>query len=361
MTIARIAGTAVRVHVTFLLLLAYYAWRAYTEAGLAGASEAVILLLVLFSCVLLHEFGHILMARRFGVLTPEVLLLPIGGVARLERIPDEPRQELLIALAGPLVTLVIVLGTGATLATHGVDLRTLFLEKGDDSLLGQVFYLNSFLLLFNLAPVFPMDGGRVLRAALAWRLGLARGTRIAVVVGQLGAVLMAFIALTPPINPVLALVATFVFFGAGTELQMVELRESVRALTVEKVMRRDVLPVHMASTLAQPADLMLAGLQQHFPVIDTAAQVQGLLTHEGLIRGLADRGGQSRIEDAMTASVPRLGPLEGLDSTLALLDLHHLPALPVTDVDGRLLGMITREQLTDVVHVQRSARRREHA
>src|SRR3954468_3887761 len=105
--IGAVAGTDIKVHATFLLVVGWWALIGYSEAGAAGALFRALELIALFACVLFHEFGHILMARRFGVRTPDVILLPIGGVARLERIPDEPTQELLIAVAGPLVTLAI--------------------------------------------------------------------------------------------------------------------------------------------------------------------------------------------------------------------------------------------------------------
>src|ERR687890_1737213 len=183
-TIGRIAGTDIKVHVTFLLIVGWWALVGYSEGGAAAAVTSALALLALFACILLHEFGHILMARRFGVRTPDVLLLPIGGVARLERIPDEPKQELLIALAGPAVT-----------AAIAVILYAIIRLTGDDAGLGDLsparpflsllMNVNVYLLLFNLIPAFPMDGGRVLRALLASRMGIVRGTRVAAMLGQI--------------------------------------------------------------------------------------------------------------------------------------------------------------------------------
>src|SRR5688500_7257667 len=177
-TIGRIKGTEIKVHLTFVLFLVWWAMMGYQEAGVSGAISAALLLLALFACILLHEFGHILMARRFGVRTPDVILLPIGGVARLERIPDEPKQELLIALAGPAVTLAIVLVVYVLLAIGGEAPRFVALDP-DGPFLETLMQVNLYLLVFNLFPAFPMDGGRVLRALLASRIGLVAGTRIA--------------------------------------------------------------------------------------------------------------------------------------------------------------------------------------
>ncbi|MBA3259338.1 MAG: site-2 protease family protein, partial [Gemmatimonadales bacterium] len=174
-TIGRIAGTDIKVHVTFLILVAFWALAGYQQGGPAGAVAASLMLLALFACVLLHEFGHILMARRFGVRTPDVLLLPIGGVARLERIPSVPRQELLIAIAGPAVTLAIAVALYLVLLAIGAQ-PTLGQLEPDSDVLTFLMRVNVFLLLFNLIPAFPMDGGRVLRAILASRMGMVRGT-----------------------------------------------------------------------------------------------------------------------------------------------------------------------------------------
>ncbi|HEY8196930.1 MAG TPA: site-2 protease family protein, partial [Gemmatimonadales bacterium] len=186
-TIGRMAGTEIKVHLTFVLFLAWWTLSGYREGGPSGAITAALLLLALFACILLHEFGHILMARRFGVRTPDVILLPIGGVARLERIPDEPRQELLIALAGPAVTAGLALIFYLMLRLTGGDAEVDQLNPLAP-FLNQLLVTNVWLLLFNLIPAFPMDGGRVLRALLASRLGLVRGTRVAATLGQVLAV-----------------------------------------------------------------------------------------------------------------------------------------------------------------------------
>ena len=187
-TIGRIAGTDIKVHVTFLILVAFWALAGYQQGGATGAVAASVMLLALFACVLLHEFGHILMARRFGVRTPDVILLPIGGVARLERIPSEPKQELLIALAGPARHPRHRCRALPRFCSRPVHRRDWASSSPNASFLTFLMRVNVFLLLFNLIPAFPMDGGRVLRALLASRLGLVRGTRLAATLGQILAV-----------------------------------------------------------------------------------------------------------------------------------------------------------------------------
>jgi stage IV sporulation protein FB len=213
----------VKVHVTFILLLAFLFAKAQMEAGWGAAVSLTLMVAALFLCVLLHEFGHILMARRFGIRTPDVLLLPIGGVARLERIPEEPRQETLIALAGPAVTLGIIvllyLGLGLTGDPVGWSAR----DFGSTTAVKQLFYMNLLLLAFNLVPAFPMDGGRVLRAVLARRMNYVRATRIAATIGQ-GVAVIGGLAGVYQQEWMWALIGLFIFFAAGQEANLVAAR-----------------------------------------------------------------------------------------------------------------------------------------
>ncbi|HEX5004324.1 MAG TPA: site-2 protease family protein [Gemmatimonadales bacterium] len=356
--IGRIGGTDIKLHVTFLALVAWWAWSAYADGGRSAAVQAVAFLLALFACVLLHEFGHILMAGRFGVRTPDVILLPIGGLARLERMPEEPRQELLIAAAGPAVTLAIALALYAGLRLAGAPLSTAQLDPGQSGLVQQVLWVNVALLLFNLLPIFPMDGGRMLRALLGMRLGLRRATRIAARIGQGGAVVLGLWGLgffsswglSP--NVVLVLIAGFVFLAARAEASAVETRSAGRGLTVKDLMITQfvALPVH--ATLQQAADALLAGEQREFPVVDNWGRVEGLLTRDGLIRGLSQAGGGAGVERAMTAGVPPLDPAVSFEEALEALGRTGLPALPVVDRGGALVGLLTRDNVTDVLLVR---------
>jgi Zn-dependent protease len=349
--IGRIAGTDIKVHVTFLLIVGLWAWQGYEEAGPAGAIAATLFLFALFACILLHEFGHILMAGRFGVRTPDVLLLPIGGVARLERIPDEPRQELLIALAGPAVTLAIVIVLWLLLQlTHQPIMEGL--EPGRPILL-QLFVGNVWLLLFNLIPAFPMDGGRVLRAILASRLGLVRGTRIAASLGQMLAIaggVYGFVA----DEPWLILIAFFVFLGANAEAAAVETRVAGRGLNVGQMMVTDfrTLPVH--ATLAQAVELLLSGEQREFPVVDNLGRTEGILTRDNLIKGLSQHGAGSSVAQAMTSDVPKVLTTLGFQEAIERLRSSRLPALPVVDGAGELVGMLTQDNINDHLLVRRA-------
>jgi stage IV sporulation protein FB len=350
--IGRIAGTDIKVHVTFLLVVAWWAFIGYSQGGPGAALISALALLALFACVLLHEFGHILMARRFGVRTPDVILLPIGGVARLERIPDEPKQELLIALAGPAVTLAIAVILYLVLRLSGSPGEVFQLSE-QQPFLAFLVTVNVYLLLFNMIPAFPMDGGRVLRAILASRLGMVRGTRIAATLGQMLAVLGGLYGLTRP-EPLLVLVAFFVFIGANAEAASVETRAAGEGLQVRQMMVTDFRTVPVYATLNQAVELLLSGEQREFPVVDNLGRTEGILTRDNLIRGLSQRGPSSTVSEVMTTGVPTVTPTLSFQEALDRLRASRLPALPVVDLGGALVGLLTLDNITDLLLVRRA-------
>ena len=351
-TIGRVAGTEIKIHLTFFILVAFWGMAGYQQGELTGALAACLMLFALFACVLLHEFGHILMARRFGVRTPDVILLPIGGVARLERIPDEPKQELLIALAGPAVTLAIVLVAYALLALGGEAPRLVALDP-DGPFLETLMQVNLYLLVFNLFPAFPMDGGRVLRALLASRIGLVAGTRIAARFGQASAVVAGLYALSAG-QPLLALVSLFVFLGAGAEAAAVETRVAGEGLKVDQMMVTHFRTIPIHATLADAVELLLSGEQREFPVVDNMGRVEGVLTRDNLIKGISQRGQSSTVGEAMSAQVPAVSPRLEFQQALERLRSSGFPALPVVDETGRLVGLLTLDNITDLLLVRRA-------
>lgn len=227
--IGRAFGIDVRVHWTFFLLLFYFAFAGYQRTGnLLGALATTGVVVALFACVLLHEFGHSLVARRLGIEIPDITLLPIGGVARFKTLPEKPMDEVKIAIAGPLVNVVLApvfFGIGIAL---GADPLTIGSPVGGFGSVGRFLvylgYVNVALVLFNMLPAFPMDGGRVLRGLLASRLGAVRATNIASAVGQFFALGFLVLGILGG-NFILLLIAVFIFFGARTEAEMVRQRE----------------------------------------------------------------------------------------------------------------------------------------
>jgi Zn-dependent protease/CBS domain-containing protein len=356
--VARILGTDVKVHFTFVLLLVYLYLSVRGMQGSEAALAIVIYFLSLFLCVLLHEFGHILMARQFGIRTPDVILLPIGGVARLERLAEEPRQEFLIALAGPAVTLAIALGLGVWLGSTGIPLIWPWAgaEIQEASLWQALFSTNVALLLFNLLPAYPMDGGRVLRSVLAVRIGMVRATRLAASVGQ-GLAMVAGVYGLLRSQPILILIAVFVYFGAAQEAAMVETRAAGRGIVVDQMMITRFVTLPVYATLRHAVDLLLEGEQREFPVVDNTGAVEGLLTRDHLIRALTDRGPDSPVSEAMARDVPLLPLGLAFEDAMSRLRASGLPALPVVDDTRHLVGLLTMDNITDLILIRRAVTR----
>jgi Zn-dependent protease len=236
--IAQIAGIGVHVHATFLLLVGFYAITGWARNGNAmEGMQITVFILALFACIMFHELGHALTAKRFGIATRDITLLPIGGIARLERIPDEPRQELWIAAAGPIVSVMLATALYGVGWLGGNSLQV-SLPLLNGALVQQLAAANLYLAVFNLIPAFPMDGGRILRALLAARLGRVRGTTIATRVGQAAAFLFGVAGLF--FSPMLILIALFVWFSASQESADVQMRTVLDGLSVGQVMRSNV-------------------------------------------------------------------------------------------------------------------------
>ena len=345
--IGSVKGTVIRVHVTFLLFLLFIGFANLARGGAPAAAQSIVFILLLFLCVVLHEFGHVFTARRYGVQTPDVTLLPIGGVARLERVPEHPGQELLIALAGPAVNVVIAgvlfLALGGTRPADGVDMT----DPGA-GMLYRLLAVNIFLAVFNLIPAFPMDGGRVLRALLAYKLGYARGTEIAAGVGQGVAFLFGIWGLVAG-NALLVFIALFVFLGAVAEAQAVQLRMVGRGLLATDGMVRRFEALRAESSIADAADALIRTTQHEFPVVDDAGRLQGMLTRDCIVKALRREGPTARVEAAMRTDIPTIQCRQSLEAATRLLQEKRVPAVGVTASDGRLVGYITAENVGEMI------------
>src|SRR6202521_5280610 len=310
-TAGSVAGTAVRIHVTFLLLLVWIFGVNYFSGGLPAAWGALAFVVLLFLCVLLHEFGHIFMARAFGVSTPDVILLPIGGVSRLERIPEKPSEEFLVAIAGPAVNVVIavllILFAGAKL---GMD-SLVSIENTSAGFIDRLAEVNLFLALFNLIPAFPMDGGRVLRALLATRFGYCRATEGAATIGQWCAFAIGFLGLF--YNPLLIFIAIFVYLAAAAEAQQVSLRAMARDVPVSVAMMTEFATLTPDEHIDAAVQTLLRTSQSEFPVIDADHHLVGLLDRDGMIRALKTLGPDARVAQAMATDVPTVSSRSWLE------------------------------------------------
>lgn len=389
-------GVPVYLHWTFLILIAWLVG----AAALAGGPEAMAaglrtgaFVLAVFGCIVLHEMGHALAARRYGIQTRDITLLPIGGVASLERMPEKPGQELVVALAGPAVNVVIAaVLLPLVLLTAGADAFRVAGGEGDGSeggagvggaalhrmnFLAMLGATNVLLVVFNMIPALPMDGGRVLRALLAMAMDRPKATAIAATVGQVVAAGFVIFGLFSG-QVLLMLIGVFVFFGAGAEASAERFRAALEGLRVEAAMLTRFRTLRTTQTLRDAAAELLAGSQQDFPVVDAdapdplaAGSLAGVLTRSRLVRAMA--GGNL---DATVASVmvtPCEMAREGEDLRRVLERIRTARGegatpdgeeargvIVVVRGDGagaRIVGVVTQENVAELVMLREAAGR----
>lgn len=347
-TIGVFKGTAVRIHVTLLLFLAWIGFAAYQRGGAEAAGQSVLFISAIFACVVLHEFGHILTARQFGIVSPEVTLLPIGGVADMNRMPDKPYQELLIAFAGPMVNIVIAIALFAISGAFNID-DAANISDPSVSLIERLAATNIFLAVFNLIPAFPMDGGRVLRAALAMWLGQAKATRVAAQIGQGFAFLLGFVGLTSG-HPMLVLIAFFVFMAAGGEAQMTSMAEAARGLPAVDAMETRIATFRRDTTVGEAVETLLATSQEDFPMVDMLGRLHGMLSRTEIIEALRTSDAGAPIAPFARAEMAVIDSGAAVDAALPALNAGD--PVGVVDADGRLLGLLTRQSLAEIMMIR---------
>ena len=319
------------------------------------SSVGVGFILSLFGCVVLHELGHALTARRYGIRTRDITLLPIGGLAAMERMPDDPKQEIAIALAGPAVNLVIALGLWLWLSVSNALLQVDQLSLTDGSFLERLMVVNTILAIFNLLPAFPMDGGRVLRAALSMRMDRNRATQVAAKVGQGLALLLGFIGLL--YNPFLIFIALFVWIGAAAEAGMEQIKSTLSDAAVGRAMLTDFQVLSPDDSLSHAIELTLAGSQKEFPVLADGVII-GVLTQDDLLKGLQAQGEQARAGDCMQREIQSADINEPLEKVLERLQNCHCPLLSVTEAD-RLVGIVNLDNIMELIKIQTALQERD--
>lgn len=347
--IGQYQGIGVYIHATFLLIIAWVIF-VYWRQGqdIAATVSGIIFVLAIFGCVVLHEFGHALTAKKYGIKTRDITLLPIGGVARLERMPDKPIQELWVALAGPLVNVVIagviyiwIQGTGGLQPIED-------LSVSGGSFLERLMVVNIFLVIFNMIPAFPMDGGRVLRALLALRINYTRATQIAATIGQGMALLFGLVGLFT--NPILIFIALFVWIGAAQEASMTKIKSGLGGIPVTQAMVTDFKTVVPEDTLEELVRLTMAGSQQDFPVTE-GDRVVGMVTHQDLIKALSERGSSARVSSIMRKEFHVTEPTEMLELAFMKLQTSDCHTLPVVH-GGVLVGLLTMGNVGEFMRIQ---------
>jgi Zn-dependent protease len=352
--LGRFAGIDVYMHATFLLLIGwvgYSHWLMHRNWG--EVLNGIGFILALFACVVLHEYGHALTARKYGIKTRDITLYPIGGVARLERMPDKPIEELWVALMGPAVNVVIAALLFAYLfLTNGlVPLTDLTIASG--SFLERLLTVNISLVLFNLLPAFPMDGGRVLRSILAMRMEYVRATQIAANIGQGMAFLLGFIGLFS--NSFLLFIAFFVWIGASQEASMVQMKNSVSGIPITRAMLTDFKSLSPRDTLSQVVALILAGSQHDFPVVDANGKVAGILDRDSFMKALTEHGQSAPVMEFIRRDLPEVDSHEMIEMVLTRLQESGSKTLPVTH-GGQLVGLITSENITEYLMIRSALR-----
>jgi Zn-dependent protease/predicted transcriptional regulator len=356
--IGRFAGIDVYLHVTFLIVVGIVGldhW--FTKGTFAAALEGTAFFLAIFLCVLLHEFGHALTAARFGIHTEDITLLPIGGIARLERIPENPLEELAVAIAGPAVNVIIAAVLFAILTAAGsqASIRDLGIVHGH--FFARLMWFNIGLVLFNMIPAFPMDGGRVLRAFLALAMPHARATRIAAAIGQGIAILFAIAGFFG--QSMLIIIALVVWIGASQEAGLSEMRSLLGGVPVRQAMLTDFRSLDPNDTLRDVAGLIMAGSQQDFPVMEDG-QFAGVLSRKGLIEALARDGLDGRVAAAMARDCDRADADEMLEVVVPRVRGSHCPVLPVFS-GGRLIGLLNMENISELMMIRSALATAQHA
>jgi Zn-dependent protease/CBS domain-containing protein len=359
-----IRGITLRVHVTFPLILVWAALQFGLFAGLgtSGAIFGILVTLLLFVIVVLHELGHSIVAQHYGIPVKDIVLLPIGGVAQMARIPEEPAQEFFIAIAGPLVNFVLaglmvianlVFGLGSSLG-NPLGLLYGFGAISVASIFNYLFIANLFLGIFNLLPAFPMDGGRILRALLATQLDYVRATDIAAVIGKLMAILLGAWGLFGG-GIFLILIAFFVFIEADQEGKMVKMRHMLRGLTVAQAYSAQAHTLNPQATVGEAMELALSSLQSDFPVCD-GGRVVGMLTKGKLIEALNQRGPAAPVGEVMLKDVKPVTPAEELYNVQQQMVESQVNALPVAEA-GRYLGLVTSRGIHELIQLVSAQRR----
>lgn len=361
-------GIGVYVHWTFLLLLSFVVFTQLTgdSASVVQLLGTIFLVVSVFVCVVLHEFGHALMARRYGVETRDIILLPIGGLARLERMPEDPGQELMVAIAGPAVNVVIaflLLGLLVAIGASGAfgDLAQIqspeeFFLLTQNSVLGIVtqylltlLSINAILVAFNMLPAFPMDGGRVLRSILAYNMDRVRATKIAASVGQFMAIMFAVIAVMAW-HPFLLFIALVVFLAAGGEADEVQRNSLLKGLPVASAMQTQFRTLHPEQTLEDAIDALLSGSQQDFPIVDEDRYV-GMLERTRLFQALREEDRSTKLSQEVNFKTQPIEADEDLAKVLQTMRQNSVSTIPVMR-DGRLVGLLTMENVNEFMFVK---------
>jgi Zn-dependent protease len=334
----KVADISINIHVTFLLLLLLF---------LSMGIRWLFLIVAIFFFVTLHELSHSLVARKFGIRVREITLLPIGGVASMTKIPDKPYQEFLISLAGPMLNIAVVVVfflplyylLGPAILFHPLSVRT-FAHT-----IAHIYWINLILAVFNLIPAFPMDGGRILRAILAGRMGYRRATKIAVNFGHIFALLFGYFGLIHG-HIILIVIAVFIYMAASSEEMQVDIKETLKKFTIKDIMPPEFIKLDKTANLAKVLELIFHSHQEDFPVMEEERMV-GFVTRHDIINGIHKHGTRAGVSLIMRANFPVLRESDSLNKAQNVMQENNMRALPVVKRDS-IIGVVTIEDITRV-------------
>ena len=339
--IAKFFGIPIRVHITFFLLLIFIGLYGSRLQGARSGLFGIVSIILIFLCVIIHEFAHSLVARKYGVKIKDIILLPIGGVSEMEELPSQPKQEINVALAGPLTSIVLSLIFFFAYRLLFPEAKAVNISIFQGNLLLNLFAINLMLAIFNLIPAFPMDGGRVLRGILGLKMDLLQATRVAVGIGEFLAILFFFFGLF--FNPWLALIAVFIFLGAEGEKRATELKVEIADIPVRVAMLTNIEPISPDNTLGQVLEKICHGLQQDFPIME-GKEVLGILSREIFFSALHNHSKETRIREIMSREFTSTTEDAPLSEVFQRMNSEKLSVLPV--MQGKIFkGLISLEQI----------------
>lgn len=358
LTLGKFAGIKVRIHWSFWLIIVWIIFLDISRGNdITGMMWNVLFILSLFFCVVLHEFGHALTARKFNIGTRQITLLPIGGVASLEEMPENPWEEFLVAIAGPLVNV------GIAIILYLIIPVESFLNQDPEALqesLSMVdsanflFFLlaaNIMLVAFNLIPAFPMDGGRVLRALLSTKLDRVKATQAASLLGQMLAFFFFIIGLL--YNPILILIAIFVWFGAQGENVMIQQMSLLKDHEVQDAMMTEFTELNPDNTVDDVVDLIIAGTERDFVVTDNGKAV-GIVKHSDISNVLRNKGKNVPVREFMKTDFAELKAHEKLTDIYRKLRVSRNDFFPVVE-NGEIKGVIDMNNINEFMMFRSSA------
>lgn len=347
-----VRGIKIYLHYTFVLLLAWLGYVYYAQTGdPMMIVRGVLLGLILFALIVLHELGHSLTGQKFGIETKDIILLPIGGMSRMSQLPENPVHEFIIAVAGPLVNVVLAVILGLYISyVQNVDLWAPAAISG--GLLHNLFWINVVLAIFNLLPAFPMDGGRVLRALVSIKIGRVRATRVAASIGHIFAIAFGIIGLAS--NPILLLIAVFIWFGANQEYASVQMSRSFRGLIAMDIMARDFRVLAGDDKIEQAARFIIDGFQHDFPVMKDG-HIIGVLTRKNLLKGISEQGSHIEVSSIMETNFETVITTSTVEEVIQKLQSSACPLVPVLR-NEQLVGIVSLEHLSEFLML-RSAKR----